>query len=53
MIKTNGGNFHSETLGGQAFETLDPTSLQLFQTIRDDNVGAFVAANPTWVSNDS
>jgi LCP family protein required for cell wall assembly len=53
MIKTNGGNFHSETVGGQAFETLDPTSLQLFQTIRDDNVAAFVAANPTWVSADS
>jgi polyisoprenyl-teichoic acid--peptidoglycan teichoic acid transferase len=53
MIKTNGGNFHSENIGGQSFETLDPTSLQLFETIRDDNVGAFVAANPTWVSNDS
>src|SRR5262249_49139575 len=53
MIKTNGGNFHSEAIGGQSFETLDPISLQLFQAIRDDNVAAFVAANPTWVSNDS
>jgi LCP family protein required for cell wall assembly len=53
MIKTNGGNFHSEIVGGQAFETLDPTSLQLFQTIRDDNVAAFVVANPAWVSNDN
>jgi polyisoprenyl-teichoic acid--peptidoglycan teichoic acid transferase len=53
MIKTNGGNFHSESIGGQSFETLDPTSLQLFQTVRDDNVAAFVAANPTWVASDA
>jgi LCP family protein required for cell wall assembly len=50
MIKTNGGNFHSETIGGSAFETLDPTSLQMFQMVKDDNLGAFVAANPTWAS---
>ncbi|GII26293.1 putative transcriptional regulator [Planosporangium mesophilum] len=52
MIKTNAGNFHSEIIDGQAFETLDPTSLELFQAIRDDNVDSFVAANPSWVNSD-
>ncbi|MGC9668114.1 LCP family protein [Planosporangium sp. 12N6] len=52
MIKTNGGTFHSETINGQSFETLDPTSLDLFKAIRDDDVPSFITANPSWVSAD-
>jgi LCP family protein required for cell wall assembly len=53
MIKTNGGQFRSQNIGGQSFETLDPTSLQLFKAIRDDDVATFAAANPTWLSSDT
>jgi LCP family protein required for cell wall assembly len=52
MIKTNGGSFHSEKINGQAFETLDSTSLELFRSIRDDDVAPFIVANPSWVSTD-
>jgi anionic cell wall polymer biosynthesis LytR-Cps2A-Psr (LCP) family protein len=52
MIKTNAGSFHSETINGQAFETLDPTSLALFQSVRDDKVGYFIAQHPDWVNAD-
>jgi LCP family protein required for cell wall assembly len=52
MIKTNAGNFHSETINGTAFETLDATSLELFRTIRDDNVSSFLAQHSDWVNAD-
>jgi LCP family protein required for cell wall assembly len=52
MIKTNAGSFHAETINGQQFETLDATSLDMFRSIRDDNVAAFVAQHPDWVSAD-
>jgi LCP family protein required for cell wall assembly len=50
-IKTNGGQFASTTIPGiGSVETLNPTSLQLLQSVRDDNIGAFVALHPDWVS---
>jgi alkyl sulfatase BDS1-like metallo-beta-lactamase superfamily hydrolase len=52
MIKTNAGNFHSQTVNGQAFETLDPTSLELLRSVRDDKVESFVAQHPDWVNAD-
>jgi LCP family protein required for cell wall assembly len=52
MIKTNAGNFHSETINGQSFETLDPTSLDLLRSIPGDDVGDFVAQHPDWVNAD-
>nr|WP_240943143.1 LCP family protein [Planosporangium thailandense] len=52
MIKTNAGTFHSETINGQSFETLDPTSLQLLQSVRDDRLSDFVAQHPDWVNTD-
>jgi LCP family protein required for cell wall assembly len=52
LLKTNGGQFNTQVIGGQDFEILNDTTLQLFQALRDDTVGAFVAANPTWVAGD-
>lgn len=52
MIKTNGGQFNPTTINGQAFETLNPISLQLLQAVRDDNVAAFVAEHLDWVAGD-
>jgi LCP family protein required for cell wall assembly len=50
MIKTNGGQFNTQVIGGQDFEILNDTSVQLFDAVRTDTVDSFVAANPTWVS---
>jgi LCP family protein required for cell wall assembly len=49
-IKTNGGNFHSEQVGVDSVETLDPTSLQLMQAITRDAVDGFIADHADWVS---
>jgi LCP family protein required for cell wall assembly len=51
-IKTNGGEFHSANVGGQSFETLDETSLQLLRAVGDDDVGAFLARHPELISTD-
>jgi polyisoprenyl-teichoic acid--peptidoglycan teichoic acid transferase len=53
MLKTNGGQFNSEYIGGQAFEILDDTSLQLLQAARDDTVDQFVVQHPDWVAGDT
>jgi LCP family protein required for cell wall assembly len=52
MIKTNGGQFNTQVIGGSDYEILDNTSMQLFQALRDDTVDEFIAANPNWVAND-
>jgi LCP family protein required for cell wall assembly len=53
MVKTNGGTFHSATIGGQSFETLDETSLQLFRSIADDDMESFLVKHPELISNDT
>lgn len=49
-VKTNGGTFHSETIGGQSVETLSDTSLQLLASVRADNVDGFIQQHTDWVS---
>lgn len=51
MIKTNGGQFNTQVIGGQDFEILSDTSMQLFQAIGTDTVDSFVVAHPTWVTS--
>jgi polyisoprenyl-teichoic acid--peptidoglycan teichoic acid transferase len=53
MMKTNAGQFNTEYHGGQAFEILDQTSLDLFQAAKDDTVDQFVQSHPDWVSGDT
>jgi hypothetical protein len=50
MVKTNGGRYTTQVIGGQDFEILTDTSRQLFAAVRDDTVDAFVAAHPDWVN---
>jgi LCP family protein required for cell wall assembly len=51
-IKTNGGSFNSQSVAGLgSVEVINPTSIQLFQSIAADNVADFVVAHPDWVSN--
>jgi len=51
-IKTNGGTYDTQDIGGQSFEVLSPTSLQLLQAVKSDSLDAFVAKHPSWVSTD-
>jgi LCP family protein required for cell wall assembly len=53
MVKTNGGNFNSEQVGGESVEILNDLSRQLLQSVRDDTVDQFLAAHPDWVIPDS
>jgi LCP family protein required for cell wall assembly len=50
LIKTNGGNFNSEQVGGESVEVLNDLSRQLLQSVRDDTVNDFVTAHPDWVA---
>ena len=50
-LKVNNGTFHSETVNGQSYETLDDTSKALLTAIGQDQVGAFVQAHPAIVSS--
>jgi hypothetical protein len=50
-VKTNDGHFNSRTVPGVgSVEILDGTSRQLLQAVRNDTVGTFLRANPTWRS---
>jgi anionic cell wall polymer biosynthesis LytR-Cps2A-Psr (LCP) family protein len=49
MLRTNGGQFNSEQVGGQSVEVLDGSTRQLLEDVRGDTVGDFVAAHPDWV----
>jgi LCP family protein required for cell wall assembly len=49
-IKTNGGQFHSQVIGGQDVETLDTTTTQLFPALVSDQVDAYLAAHPEIVA---
>jgi LCP family protein required for cell wall assembly len=50
-IKTNEGKFNPSTVAGVGeVETLNPTSLQLLQSVRDDQVGEFAQSNPSWIA---
>jgi hypothetical protein len=50
LIRTNGGAFNTTDVNGQSMEVLTDLSLTLFQQVRRDKVGAFVAAHPEWVA---
>jgi polyisoprenyl-teichoic acid--peptidoglycan teichoic acid transferase len=51
-IKTNNGTFNSRTVPGIGdVEILDSKSMQLLRDVKNDDVGSFIQANPTWVSS--
>jgi anionic cell wall polymer biosynthesis LytR-Cps2A-Psr (LCP) family protein len=50
-VKTNDGRFNSRSVPGVgSVEVLSDRSMELLHAVRDDDVGAFVSANPSWVS---
>jgi LCP family protein required for cell wall assembly len=53
MVKTNAGHFNPKTLpNGQVAEVLSDTSMELFESVRNDRVGEFAATHPDWVSRE-
>jgi len=52
-VKTNGGQFHPETIHGVSYETLSQESLDLLTAIKNDNVETFISGHESWVSADS
>jgi LCP family protein required for cell wall assembly len=51
-IKTNDGKFNSRSVPGIGdVEILSDTSMQLLQSAKDDDVGSFIQANPTWLAS--
>ena len=49
-IKTNGGRFNSRSVPGiGSVEILNDTTMQLLNAAKNDTIGSFVQANPTWV----
>jgi LCP family protein required for cell wall assembly len=52
-LKVNNGQFHSQTINGQSYETLDQNSKDLLTAISQDQVGAFVQAHPEMVNSDA
>ncbi len=49
-LKTNGGQFLSESIPGVgSVQLLSPDSRALLKAAKDDQVGRFAAAHPTWV----
>ncbi|WP_344611292.1 LCP family protein [Dactylosporangium salmoneum] len=52
-LRTNNGQYKSETVNGQSFETLDPTAVELLKSFSTDTVGTFVASHPELIANDA
>jgi len=51
-IKTNNGTYNTKVVGGADEEVLSPTSLELLKDVKTDNIDAFLAEHPSWVSKD-
>jgi LCP family protein required for cell wall assembly len=50
MLKTNGGKFTTEMIGGRSYEATSETSMEMYTAAKNDTLDAFAAAHPDWVS---
>jgi len=50
MIKTNGGQYSSITIGDTAYEQVVPETKSLLAAVKNDTVDQFLSAHPTWGS---
>jgi anionic cell wall polymer biosynthesis LytR-Cps2A-Psr (LCP) family protein len=50
MIKTNGGQYSSITVGDTAYEQVVPDTKLLLAAVRNDAIDSFLASHPTWGS---
>jgi hypothetical protein len=49
MVKINGGQFRSMTIGKTSYQYLDPPSERMFRSVADDELGAFLLENPQFL----
>jgi anionic cell wall polymer biosynthesis LytR-Cps2A-Psr (LCP) family protein len=49
-IKTNDGTYNTKKVNGSDEEVLSPTSLELLQDVKTDQLGSFIQKYPSWVS---
>ncbi|MFC0528754.1 LCP family protein [Phytohabitans kaempferiae] len=50
LVKTNAGEFASETIDGQSFEHLTPDTMRMLSAVRDGSLPGFLMANPAFVA---
>jgi LCP family protein required for cell wall assembly len=50
LVKTNAGEFASETIDGQSYEALTPETMRMFAAVRDGTLPEFLMANPAFVA---
>ncbi|GAA4471450.1 LCP family protein [Phytohabitans houttuyneae] len=50
LVKTNAGEFASETIGGQAYEALTPETMRMLAAVRDGTLPDFLMAHPAFVA---
>jgi LCP family protein required for cell wall assembly len=50
LIKTNGGAFNTETVGGQQFEQLNEESMRMLASVRDGALAEFLISNPQFIA---
>lgn len=53
LVRTNAGEFASETIGGQAYEALTPETMRMLAAVRDGTLPRFLMANPAFVATGS
>jgi LCP family protein required for cell wall assembly len=51
-IRTNGGQFSTQTINGVSYQTLTQDSLDLLHAVKDDSVDSFISGHENWVSSD-
>ncbi|QSB14964.1 LCP family protein [Natronosporangium hydrolyticum] len=51
-LRTNGGEYNSDTRNGQSVELLTAESLAMFEAAANDNMAQFVLSNPDFVDPD-
>lgn len=51
-LRTNGGDYNSDTRNGQSVELLTPESLQMFEAAANDSMARFVLNNPSFLDPD-
>lgn len=53
MVKTNGGNYTSQTIDNKSYEVLSPESIKLMQALHDDKIYDFLVTHPDWIARSS
>ena len=50
MVKTNGGDWASETINGLSYQVLNEDSMELLKAVNEDKVYEFLTQHPSWIA---